>query len=273
MNRRHRLLIGLLAAMLCIQSASASTSRTKLRKLPSFLTGPRPETGSFLNHVANTLPEVIGQVKGDSDVADRLMRHFHMSREELVRYLGTLHQTTLKAPGVYLVYNVHDDGVLRARAFNLPAGMPVYANAAGMPILRHKCANPMALGPNRGALGESTAIATEESQLVALADDPSTEEIIAEVAPQEPQAPIPMSEMAPTVPVTAPEIIKVDPPQIMSTSGNPFDIIVMGLSVGGSLIVGSQGTTTSPVPEPASVLALGIPIAALALRKVRRRSR
>lgn len=273
MNRRHRLLLGLLAAMLSIQGASASTSRTKLRKLPTYLTGPRPETGSFLNHVANSLPEVIGQVNGDLEVADRLMRHFHMSREELVRYLGTLHQTTLKAPGVYLVYNVHDDGVLRARAFNLPVGMPVYANAAGMPILRHKCANPMALGPNRGVLGESTAVVSDESPLVALADEPTTEEIIAEVAPQEPQAPIPMSETSPTVPVVEPEIIKVDPPLIGSTGSNPFEIIIMGLSVGGTLIVGSQGTTTSPVPEPASVLALGIPIVALAIRTVRRRSR
>lgn len=274
MLKKGILAIGIVATAFGIfGSAQAAPRSTK--KLPRYLTGPRPETGSFLNHVALTLNEVIGQVEGDAEVADRLMRHFHMSKPRLLSYLRTLHQTKLEKPGVYLVYNVHADGVLRARPFNLPAGTLIYANAAGKPILRHKCANPMALGPNRGVAGETIALVEQSSPLVDMVEMPTTDEIIAEVAPQEPTVPLPIADTNPPI-VTPPptEVVPVDKTPIISTGGNPLEILTLGLSVGGSLIIGTQGGGNStPVPEPAGLIAIAIPVGILLTKRAQRRSR
>src|SRR5687768_275760 len=82
----------------------------------------RPEPNAFLNKPAHTTTQLVTQVKNDPQVASRFMRHFNMDRRELVSYLASLRLVKLPEDGHYKVYNVHPDGVIRARLFHLKKG-------------------------------------------------------------------------------------------------------------------------------------------------------
>lgn len=263
-----RLITLLGVAILCgALSTLGFAGSTSKGRLPSYLKGPRPETGSFLNHVAVNLKEVVGQVKGDPVVADRLMRHFHMSKTELVAYLGTLHMAKLEKDGAYWVYNVHDDGVIRARVFSLAKGTLVYSGPDGKPVLRHKCANPMTRGPKGGDVGENdSAMSSEEAETRSVAEDVSAsmDAMVMDV-PLEPGTPAEVVYSAPVTPEDTPQIEKLT---IISTGGsNIFGFISLGM-LGLVGAIGSQSHTT-PVPEPGTILATALGFGYMALRSRR----
>src|SRR6185369_9779804 len=55
----------------------------------------RPEPNAFLNRKADTINQLIQEVQGDGVVADRYVRHFGKTKEELIQYFGTLHLARL----------------------------------------------------------------------------------------------------------------------------------------------------------------------------------
>ncbi len=233
------------------------------RPLPPYMKGPRPETGAFLNHPAKTIQEVIGQIRLDPEVADRMMRHFEMSKEEVIDYLAPLRSDVLRADGVYIVYNVHDDGVIRARTFNLKKGTKVYVNSTGKPILRHICANPMTLGPKRGSTLSSASVSSDEPmKVVAETTSSSSTELI--TANIEPESPMPFAESTPITPPIEP-IEQV--PVLPSTGPGSFGIITFGLLTSFGAITSTGGSETPPVPEPVTALLLAPAAAYLALRR------
>jgi len=63
----------------------------------------RPELNAFINKPANSIPELIAQIKSDKRVADRFMRHFSMSKEEVLEYVSTLHR---HAQGIGLLHDL-----------------------------------------------------------------------------------------------------------------------------------------------------------------------
>lgn len=252
----------LLAGVAIGAPVHADASGTK-RPLPSYMRGPRPETGAFLNHPAQNIQEVIGQIKLDPEVADRMMRHFEMSKDEVIAYLSPLRQDVLREDGAYIVYNVRDDGVIRARTFSLKKGMKVYVNASGKPILRHICANPMTLGPKRGSTLSSAAVSSEEPMKIVAEDiSGSRTEVIS--ASLEPESPTPFAESTPITPPIEP-VEQV--PIISSGGGDVFGIFTFGL-LGSVGVIGSiSGGGSNPVPEPSTALLLAPMIYLLARRR------
>src|SRR5512133_2971328 len=53
--------------------------------------GARPEPNAFLNKRADSIPQLVQEVRSDDEVADRYARHFGKSRDELIQYFSTLH--------------------------------------------------------------------------------------------------------------------------------------------------------------------------------------
>lgn len=139
MNNKIAKLVALLAAATLVAVATART-----------------EPNSFLNKPAKTHAELIKQVQSDDQVMSRFMRHFGMSRKEVLDYFGTLKLDTLKEDGVYLVYNVPESEELRARAIFYKSGTKVWVDQEGTIVLKESCGNPMMRGT------DNTSIAMEQ---------------------------------------------------------------------------------------------------------------
>mgnify|MGYP001326760661 CR=1 FL=1 len=257
----------LLTSLAVIAALSVTSYGQSKGKLPAHLSGPRPEFGSFLNHPAQTMSQIIAQVKHDKVVADRFERHFHMSKGELIAYLKELRPMSIKGDGSYWVYNAHDDGVIRARVYNLPSGTMVYADSAGKPILRLRCANPMTMGPNRKAEAAKAEMHdVEESVKIVSEEMTPVEEATSVATSTEPSMPYTFSEpepIAPLEPIQEPGL----PSQITSTSGSPIGLLTLG-AIGTLVTLGSlDNGSNPPVPEPASALVLALPVLYLAAKR------
>jgi PEP-CTERM motif len=109
----------------------------------------RSEPNAFLTKPAKNHEALMSQVKNDSAVTDRFMRHFGKTREEVIDMMSGLRLDRLKEDGVYLVYNVPESGELRARSIYYKKGTPVWVDQMGNLVLKESCGNPMMRGTDR----------------------------------------------------------------------------------------------------------------------------
>jgi hypothetical protein len=91
----------------------------------------RPDRNAFINQKVNTTAELVNQARRDPAVMDRYMRHFGMSRTEVLSYLGTLKPDTIKEEGIYAIYSVPEGGKIKMRMERLKKGHKVFAQADG----------------------------------------------------------------------------------------------------------------------------------------------
>jgi hypothetical protein len=216
----------------------------------------RPDQNAFINKNANSTAELVAQASRDKTVMDRYMRHYGMTRSEVLTYLGSLKPATIKEEGVYAIYSVPEGGKIKMHLERLKVGHKVFAMQDGTPQLVLKCGNPLTLGPkqvvayNRNPV--STVDVTAEETPVEIVMETETEvEPVAMMQPAEPT--YTMTE--PTPPDTNP---------IPLTGGfNPLP-----LALGGLAFI-NNGGGTSVVPEPFSIAILGAGVAMLGLRKRR----
>lgn len=144
MNNKIAKLVALIAAATLMAVATART-----------------EPNSFLNKPAKTHAELMKQVQSDDQVMNRFMRHFGMSRKEVLDYFGTLKLDTLKEDGVYLVYNVPESEELRARAIFYKAGTKVWVDQEGTIVLKESCGNPMLRGTDNTSVAMDQPVNAE----------------------------------------------------------------------------------------------------------------
>jgi hypothetical protein len=95
----------------------------------------RPDRNAFINTKAETTAELVAQAKRDKSVMDRYMRHFGMTRAEVLEYLGTLKPDTIKEEGVYAIYSVPEGGRIKMHLEKLKKGHRVFAQQDGTPQL------------------------------------------------------------------------------------------------------------------------------------------
>jgi hypothetical protein len=217
----------------------------------------RPELNAFINKPANSVPELLAQIKSDKQVADRFMRHFSMTKEEVLEFVGSLHLGTLKQSGYYTIYSAPDNGIIKAHISFFKKGTPAFVDADGNAVLRVKCANPFVRGPVK-------AYSTSEANVT---DNPTDVDLI--VAPETSLANGPMTtSFLPNPPevqeAIAPITLKTTPinssPNVFA--GNPLASII---GIGGAASFIRRGNT-NPVPEPASIIAITAGVGVL-LRK------
>lgn len=217
----------------------------------------RPELNAFINKPANSVPELIAQIKSDKQVADRFMRHFSMTKEEVLEFVGSLHLGTLKESGYYTIYSAPDNGIIKAHISFFKKGTPAFVDADGNAILRVKCANPFVRGPVK-AYTTSSASVTDSNPDVTMAVIPGTSisegPMVATYTP--PNPPVPET----ATPIT----LKTTPTTSAPQSFAPSSIASI-IGIGGAASFIHRGSK-NPVPEPASMLVLTLGVGAL-LRK------
>ncbi|MBV6457376.1 MAG: hypothetical protein HONBIEJF_00484 [Fimbriimonadaceae bacterium] len=241
----------------------------------------RTGRNSFLEKPANSTQELVRQAMADNRVADRYMRHFGMSKNELKRYLSSLKLAKLPKDNVYIMYNVPNSGELRGRAYVLKKGTPVFVDEYNMAILKKSCGNPLTRGPKvvvslpdvqelavddvptlKVLLEEDIAKnPADDGTLVLLDDKMAFEPGIGEAAepftvvvePMEPQ-------IGTTPPTLFPEVLPGPalPPLLPFFALLPP--ILLGLPRDGS-------PPPPPVPEPATIAVFGAGAAILAARR------
>ncbi|MEY4880986.1 MAG: hypothetical protein RLZ87_415 [Armatimonadota bacterium] len=219
----------------------------------------RPELNAFINKPANSIPELIAQIKADKQVADRFMRHFSMTKQEVVEFVSSLRLGTISKSGYYTIYSAPDNGILKAHVSFFKKGTPAFVDSDGNAVLRVKCANPFVVGKAPGI----TAKANIQDTITTANEMSITAGIVS----------APNSEIEASIPAV-PEISEdltdgslalgvVPTPPVTSSSGFLGSL----LGVGGAVSVMNKPPEPDPVPEPTSMVALSLGALALLRKK------
>ncbi|MFM9871880.1 MAG: PEP-CTERM sorting domain-containing protein [Fimbriimonadaceae bacterium] len=239
MNNKIAKIVALLAAVTLVAVASART-----------------EPNSFLNKPAKTHAELMKQVQSDDQVMNRFMRHFGMSRKEVLDYFGTLKMDTLKEDGVYLVYNVPETEELRARAIFYKAGTKVWVDQEGTIVLKESCGNPMMRGTDNTSIAMdqpvTANISKPEAAIVVPSGSPT--DLVASVLPAD------VESSALAFPTAAPADV------LVSTGGGGFNPAFLIPAAIIPFVVTNRPPDS--VPEPMTMVALAAG-AGLIIRKRR----
>ncbi len=238
----------------------------------------RPEPNAFLNKAATTHKALMDQVRNDPEVMNRFMRHFGMTREQVIAYFQGLRPSSLSQDGVYLVYNCQEDtGEIQARVIFYKKGTRVWVDSTGTPVLKQSCANPMV----RGTDDLTTTVKPDVNKPVE-----KTRPLEAETKPS--PTPIRSSvfedelEVSPAM-LTAESITPPVPAVVDRSRGGLGWLPLLGLAfltTGGGSDGGDTGTPgcedpggcEPPVPEPGTMIVLGAGIALVAARRRRKQS-
>jgi hypothetical protein len=200
----------------------------------------RPDLNAFLNYKASTTGQLVAEAQKDPVVMDRYMRHFSMTREQVVTYLSGLHPGTLSQDGVYKIFSIPDGGYVKAHVGKIKKGTKMFFSADNEPALVAICGNPVVEGKT-----------------------PTLVTII-------PTPPVDVADTHPVPPVgTEPEplLAMAEPGNVeLPTVGTDNQHVVPGISafpLAGLLGLGAFGLVShnsphQPVPEPATMLALGL---------------
>lgn len=217
--------------------------------------GSRPEPNAFINKRVNTHAEFMAHVQNDAEVMDRYMRHFGMSRTEVIEYFSELRIDRTPQEGVYLVYNVPESGELRARVLRFPRGTAVMVDASGNFIMKLSCGNPMISGTDTGMANiteESISLESIDTMRELVTED----DLVAETyfALSETLTP-------PAIPESSPIVLESMAPVAPSSAGFPSQIAFLAPLLAGGLFV-SVGRT-EPIPEPATMITLAVGLGAV----------
>lgn len=229
----------------------------------------RPERNSFLNEKALSVAAVIHQFDTDPEVRDRFRRHYAMSDEEIRSYFASLRLAKVKNPGAFRVFGVADNGVIHATTQKLRKGAVVLVEVDGTLAMRMYCGNPMTLGPADVTapndmdteLIDRTTVSVRELELpeqMSSAEFGPNEEMIPTVGPV-PDHPLPTT----TTPTTT-ETGGEGPADLTGGPAlNPLAFLPL------FFVATPVHHGKTPIPEPASVVAVSLGLAGLVLRRRR----
>ncbi len=226
----------------------------------SSLAFARTEPNSFLNTNVSNHAQLMAQVQKDPVVMQRFMRHFGMTRQQVIEYFQTLKMDTLSEDGVYLVYNVPESEEIRARAIFYKKGTKVWVDQEGTLVLKASCGNPMLRGTDSRPVALSTPLDAKASPVRPMAAAPgigTPSEFTAAVVPVE------VETSALTFPAESPG-------QIAAIAGSGFNPAFLVPLAAIPFII---DTPKDPIPEPATMTALiGAAGAIVARRKLKKMS-
>lgn len=215
---------------------------------------------SFLIRPAKSKAELIKQISSEPVVMDRYMRHYSMSREEVLAYVGSLKLGRAKKTGVYSIYGVPKDGVIHATPQLVKQNSLVWEDSMGEPILLEVCGNPFGQGPKRATMSDMIAAtpAPANDELVAMSTIPSQPIVSSNVS----------MDMAPMVPT----VTQTPEPPTEVASRRRDNLGWLAIIPAAAAITVRNGGNDQPVPEPGTMTALGLGTAALVARRRNKKS-
>lgn len=214
------------------------------------------EPNAFLAKDVHNHAELMQQIRTNDEVMSRYMRHFGMTRQEVLDFFGTLKMSELEEDGVYLVYNVPETGVIRARTIFYKKGTKVWVDQNGGLVLKASCGNPLMIGTDRQAVSVSP-----ESGPVVNAVRPVTSPVTVGTPSSPGIVPMSIESSALTFPAAPPAGITALTPPI------GFNPAVLLPFVAVPFVV---ETPNEPVPEPATMLAICTGVGLIIARKRRK---
>lgn len=221
-------------------------------------------TGAFIRRPVKSVDDLITHAKTDPIVMERFTRHFRMTPAQVTSYFRTLHLAKLAKDGVYLVYNVRPDNIIRGRHFNLKKGTLVFADSNGRPILKKECANPMWMGvpPMVAETPVAPRVSPREGEF---ADVTSSEELVV----MEPTVmPVPPARV-----VAGPILPPATRGVAISSGGGLGFLPLLFLGAGSTaFLIKKEDSDTPPVPEPATLIIAGSGFAAIVARRRKKNS-
>lgn len=223
------------------------------------LSSARTEPRSFLVYPAPNHETLMRQIRTEDKVAQRFMRHFGMTKQEVLAYMDGLRLSRLEQDGMYLIYNVPDSEELRSKVMFYRKGTLVWVNQMGQPVLKASCGNPMVRGTDvalayikPSPMNMTSTMAMRDFEAVS---PPETQFIMNPVASM---PPIVIEDSAQALIPQAPEI-----PTVSSQGfGAPWWILPV---IGGFFIVPDD--EPPPIPEPATIITLSVGAAYFARRR------
>lgn len=212
----------------------------------SYITRPTPNKEAFVK-----------LVKSDPVVMDRYMRHFAMTRNEVIAYMSEVSMSTVKEGGLYTVYNVPaSTGELRSRLLKMKKGEKVWVDRFGNPVMVVVCGNPMTRGPK-------TVIALDQNRRPLLTDSMESPVRVGDEEIKVDSTPSPVAEAPevvafqpamPTIETTP--VDTVEPTRIIQDAGFSRKLGGAFLGLVPLAIIATNRKTNTVVPEPASALVL-----------------
>lgn len=222
------------------------------------------EPNSFVKKPVTTTEALVQHVSTDSEVMSRFMRHFGMARDEVIAYLKSLRPGTVQEDGTYLIYNTPESGEIRARVLFYKKGTPVFVDENGNYILKMSCGNPMVRGTDLAQVDQ-----TETTAMRSLTS-------IRDLSVSQPPgiSTTSVTGMAVTPPIAeydAIAIAEIEPAMPVMPETAAQVIVPLGLLIPftGGILYNDRGG--EPIPEPASLIALGAGVAGLAALRRRRK--
>lgn len=206
--------------------------------------------GSFLTKPVTSGAELAKLVREDKLVGLRYSKHFGMEPSVLAAYFEeNLTVSTLSKSTTYTVYFIAKNGNIIAHKKHLKAGTSIFLNWNGQPILDLKCGNPLTKSlPTKPVVRVDTPpIQITEPAVALLPSNPVVEPpLTPEIAPT--------LEEEPTVMVAAEPPVELTP----ITRVAPLQYLLVPSLLGAIGMLGGGGGGGTVVPEPSSLLVLGI---------------
>lgn len=249
--------IGLGCVLSC--GAQAAPARKSVKRTPA-------PPYSYLRHNSPSLEEVIRQVSQSPQLQKRYAKHFNIPEQEVVTYFRThLVESYIPKTQKYPVWCVKPDGTRFVVQQTFQSGTRVLSLRNGEPVLKWACGNPLSRTlpkiEKKQVVRKSKVLPREQSrvrtfEVVTPFEKPRT------LLAQAPPVQVPPSEMGRITFREAPPVHRVRFPWQITPG-----LILTGTSGGG----GGE-TPIPPIPEPASLVLLGLGTAGIISAKYLRRS-
>jgi hypothetical protein len=241
------------------------------------------ERGAFLNRPVSTTAQLVNELKSDPVVLKRYEKHFLLSKSQLIKVFESLHVEPLTKTKRYLAFGINGNYRESKHWFLYHRGELVFADSHHRPIIKRSCGNPMVtFAPlvseaNKGMHTQPVASAHPATE-VAQPSAPAAPLNVAE-QPANPVVPLPaMPEATTQVAVVAPPsgFYNPDPAAVTNltdlgpVSGGGSDAWALGVLAGaGAIALADHGGSSgkAPVPEPTTILGLGVGAAFFARKR------